>query len=93
MTGSDNFTGAEIEEVFKDALYKAFDVGEEVADTHVLEVLAEFIPFATSHEEDLKIMRRQAQGKLVMVSSQGDPVADVQKNMRKLSIAISNEDI
>jgi ATP-dependent 26S proteasome regulatory subunit len=92
VNGSDNFTGAEIEEVFKDSLYKAFDAGEEVADTHVLEVLAEFIPFATSHEEDLKIMRRQAQGKLVMVSSQGDPVADVQKNMRKLSIALDNDE-
>jgi SpoVK/Ycf46/Vps4 family AAA+-type ATPase len=91
VTGSDNFTGAEIEEVFKDALYKAFDAGEEINDSHVTEVLAEFIPFAVSHEEDLKVMRRQAQGKLVMVTSKGDPIADVQKNMRKLSIAIGND--
>jgi SpoVK/Ycf46/Vps4 family AAA+-type ATPase len=92
VNGAENFTGAEIEEVFKDALYKAFDNKEEVADNHVLEVLAEFIPFAVSHEEDLKMMRRQAQGKLVMVTSKGDPVADVQKTMRKLSIAIGNEE-
>ena len=92
VTGSDNFTGAEIEEVFKDALYKAFDAGEEINDSHVMEVLAEFIPFAVSHEEDLKVMRRQAQGKLVMVTSKGDPIADVQKNMRKLSIAIGNDE-
>lgn len=91
VAGSDNFTGAEIEEVFKDALYKAFDAGEEINDGHVTEVLSEFIPFAVSHEEDLKIMRRQAQGKLVMVTSKGDPIADVQKNMRKLSIAIGND--
>lgn len=91
VNGAEDFTGAEIEEVFKDALYKAFDAGEDVNDSHVMEVLAEFIPFAVSHEEDLKIMRRQAQGKLVMVTTKGDPIADVEKNMRKLSIAIGNE--
>jgi AAA+ superfamily predicted ATPase len=92
VNGSENFTGAEIEEVFKDALYKAFDAGEEINDSHVMEVLSEFIPFAVSHEEDLKTMRKQAQGKLVMVNSKGDPIADVQKNMRKLSIAIGVEE-
>lgn len=91
VAGSENFTGAEIEEVFKDAMYKAFDNNEEVNDNYVMEVLGEFIPFAVSHEDDLKQMRRQAQGKLVMVTSKGDPIADVQKNMRKLSIAIGND--
>jgi SpoVK/Ycf46/Vps4 family AAA+-type ATPase len=90
--GAANFTGAEIEEVFKDAMYKAFDAGNEVSDSYVTEALAEFIPFAVSHEDDLKLMRRQAQGKLVMITSKGDPIADVQKNMRKLSIAIGDED-
>jgi AAA+ superfamily predicted ATPase len=92
VNGSEGFTGAEIEEVFKDALYKAFDAGEEINDSHVTDVLAEFIPFSVSHEEDLKIMRKQAQGKLVMVTSKGDPIADVEKNMRKLSIAIGHEE-
>jgi hypothetical protein len=36
-------------------------------------------------------MRKQAQGKLVMITTQGDPIEDVQKNMRKLSIAIGND--
>lgn len=92
VNGSEGFTGAEIEEVFKDALYKAFDAGKEVNDGYLTEVLAEFIPFSVSHEEDLKQMRKQAQGKLVMVTSKGDPIADVQKNMRKLSIAIGNDE-
>jgi SpoVK/Ycf46/Vps4 family AAA+-type ATPase len=91
VAGSENFTGAEIEEVFKDAMFKAFDSGEEVADHHVMAVLAEFIPFAVSHENDLQLMRMQAQGKLVMVTSEGDPIADVEKNMRRLSIAINND--
>lgn len=91
VTGSKQFTGAEIEEVFKDAMYKAFDLGEEVNDSHITEGLAEFIPFAKSHKEDLETMRQQAQGKLMMVTSKGDPIADVQKNMRKLSIAIGEE--
>lgn len=88
VTATENFTGAEIEEVFKDAMYKAFDAGQEVSDDHIKEVLADFIPFATSHEADLRVMRQQAQGKLVMVNQQGDTIADVQKNMRKLSIEI-----
>lgn len=87
-----NFTGAEIEEVFKDAMYKAFNDDKEVNDSYVIEALAEFIPFAVSHEEDLKLMRRQAQGKLVMITAKGDPIADVQKNMRKLSIAIGSDE-
>jgi hypothetical protein len=91
VNGSEGFTGAEIEEVFKDALYKSFDAGRDVSDGCLTEVLAEFIPFSISHEEDLKLMRKQAQGKLVMINNQGDPIVDVQKNMRKLSIAIGNE--
>jgi ATP-dependent 26S proteasome regulatory subunit len=91
VNGSEGFTGAEIEEVFKDALYKSFDAGRDVSDGCLTEVLAEFIPFSISHEEDLKLMRKQAQGKLVMINNQGDPIADVQKNMRKLSIAIGND--
>lgn len=92
VVGSESFTGAEIEEVFKDAMYKAFDQGDDVTDSHIMDVLSEFIPFAISHEDDLKEMRSQAQGKLVMVTQKGDPIADVQKNMRKLSIAIGKED-
>jgi SpoVK/Ycf46/Vps4 family AAA+-type ATPase len=91
VNGSEGFTGAEIEEVFKDAMYKAFSAGQEVKDSYLTDVLAEFIPFSVSHEEDLKTMRKQAQGKLVMITTQGDPIADVQKNMRKLSIAIGND--
>lgn len=85
---TEDFTGAEIEEVFKDAMYKAFDAGEEVSDSDVFKVVEEFIPFAVSHEMDLDIMRQQAQGKLVMISSAGEPVSDVVKNTRKLSISI-----
>ena len=91
VAGSDLYTGAEIEEVFKDAMYKAFDKNEEVNDSHVTDVLAEFIPFAKSHQEDLERMREQAEGKLVMVNEQGDPVADATKNMRKINMAIGIE--
>jgi SpoVK/Ycf46/Vps4 family AAA+-type ATPase len=89
--GTDGYTGAEIEEVFKDALYRAYNLGEEINDKHVVEVMSEFIPFSVSHQEDLNKLRKQVQGKLVMINSKGDPIADVQKNMRKLSIAIGEE--
>jgi SpoVK/Ycf46/Vps4 family AAA+-type ATPase len=90
-SGTKGYTGAEIEEVFKDALYRAFNNGQEINDSHLEDVLAEFIPFSESHQEDLEAMRHMAQGKLVMVTSEGDPIADVQKNMRKLSIALGGE--
>ena len=89
VNASDKYTGAEIDEVFKDAMYKAFnDGGREITDNDVTEALSESIPFAESHEADLAQMRKQAQGKLVMINSEGSPVADVEKNMRKLSIEI-----
>jgi SpoVK/Ycf46/Vps4 family AAA+-type ATPase len=84
---SDEFTGAEIEDVVKSALFRAFDVGEEVSDKDVLAELAEFIPFAHSHEEDLQTMRKQARGKLVMLNDQGE-TQTIENAMRKLSISM-----
>jgi ATP-dependent 26S proteasome regulatory subunit len=82
---SEDYTGAEIEEIFKSALFRAFDRGEEVHDGHVIEEFELFIPFAISHAEDLQIMRDQAQGKLVMLSSEGE-TEKVEDGIRKLRI-------
>ena len=86
--GAFNFTGAEIEEAFKDAMFKAFSTGKEVHDEHIKQTLAESIPFAVSHKEDLERMRSKAAGKLVMVSDEGNPVTEVEQTMRRLSIDI-----
>jgi len=39
-------TGSEIENVFADALFKAFEAGKEPTDLTVAEVLTEFVPLS-----------------------------------------------
>lgn len=87
VRSTDTFTGAEIEEVFKDALFTAFSEGVEVADAHISTVLAAFIPFAASHSEDLDMMRKRAKGRLVMVSSEGQ-AESFEETMRQLKISL-----
>lgn len=82
---SEDFTGAEIEDVFKSAMFRAFEKDKEVTTADVLQEIKELIPFADSHAEDLQIMRTQAKGKLVMLTSTGE-TEQVDNAMRKLSI-------
>jgi SpoVK/Ycf46/Vps4 family AAA+-type ATPase len=82
---AEDYTGAEIEEVVKSALFRAFDRGEELDDTVLREEIDEFIPFAVSHTEDLQTMRNQAKGKLVMLTDDGE-TETIENGMRKLSI-------
>jgi len=88
VTESDELTGAEIEDVIKSSLFRAFEQGREISDKDVLEELAEFIPFAHSHEEDLQTMRKQARGKLVMLDDKGG-TQTIESAMRKLSIDLA----
>jgi SpoVK/Ycf46/Vps4 family AAA+-type ATPase len=43
---TDGLTGSEIENVFVDALFKAFETGKEPTDLTVAEVLTEFVPLS-----------------------------------------------
>lgn len=88
VTESDELTGAEIEDVIKSSLFRAFEQGREISDKDVLEELTEFIPFAHSHEEDLQTMRKQARGKLVMLDDKGG-TQTIESAMRKLSIDLA----
>jgi AAA+ superfamily predicted ATPase len=83
-----DYTGAELEEVVKSALFRAFDQGEEITEKHIRAELKIFIPFAVSHPEDLQKMRSQAKGKLVMLSEEGE-VDPVENMMRKMRIDIA----
>ena len=85
---ADEFTGAEIEDVIKSAMFRAFDQDKEVSNNEILEEIAEFIPFAHSHEEDLQTMRKQARGKLVMLNDEGE-TQTIETAMRKLSIDLA----
>lgn len=61
---SDKFTGSEIEEVFKSAMFYAFDKGKEVDDDHVVSQLADITPQAITNASQLDKMRAEAKGKL-----------------------------
>ena len=80
-----DFTGAEIEEVFKDSLFKAFSLDREITVVDIKSTIKEFIPFSKSNADDLQKMRESAKGKLVIASS---PVKEKPqaKAIRKLSI-------
>lgn len=88
VRSTDTFTGAEIEEVFKDSMFNAFSEGKEVKDEHIINTLGSFIPFAASHAEDLDVMRKRARGKLVMVTTEGQ-AESFEETMRQLKIDIS----
>jgi AAA+ superfamily predicted ATPase len=82
---TEDYTGAEIEELFKSALFNAYNEQEEITDRHILAEAELFIPFAKSHVEDLETMRMQAQGKLVMLSETGE-AEKVEDGVRRLRI-------
>ena len=84
---TEGFTGAEIDELVKSALFNAFDVGEEIADSHIEHEIDLFIPFSVSHAEELQLMRAQAEGKLVMLSDDGE-TEKAEDGIRKLRIGI-----
>jgi len=87
VDNTQDFTGAEIEEVVKSALFRAFDNDSEITDKHIMEEIRTFIPFANSHEEELQKMRKQARGKLVVLSDEGE-TQTMDNALRKLSIAM-----
>jgi ATP-dependent 26S proteasome regulatory subunit len=88
VDAAEEFTGAEIEEVIKSALFRAFDNGLEISDKDIMQEITDFIPFAKSHEEELHQMRLQARGKLVVLSEQGE-TQTIDNALRKLSIELN----
>lgn len=88
VAATEEFTGAEIEDVVKSALFRAFDNGAEISDKEIMEEINEFIPFAKSHEDELNQMRLQARGKLVVLSEEGE-TQTVDNALRKLSINLN----
>jgi len=84
---AEGYTGAEIEEIVKSALFAAFNNDLEISDKDILKEINDFIPFAKSHEEELRKMRQQARGKLIVLSEEGE-TQTMDSAMRKLSIAL-----
>ncbi|MBT3381906.1 MAG: AAA family ATPase, partial [Lentisphaerae bacterium] len=62
-TGSDGFTGSEIEQAFVDALYTAFAGGREPTGEDVTEALSSTVPLSRLMADQLDGLRRWAQGR------------------------------
>lgn len=67
-----NFTGAEIENAVKSALYMAFDEkrGLDVDDLYT--VVGNTVPLATTMAEKIKAIKRWADGRAIRASDEGD---------------------
>ena len=66
---AEKFTGAEIDNVFKDAMFRAFNEGKEVNEDHVLEEIELVTPQAVINEDKINAMRNQVDGRLRVAST------------------------
>jgi SpoVK/Ycf46/Vps4 family AAA+-type ATPase len=60
---TEGLTGSEIENVFVDALFKAFEAGQEPTDLTVATVLGEFVPLSKLMAEQMNGLRNWAKGR------------------------------
>ena len=63
------FSGAEIEEAIKEALFRAFDEGKEITTDHIIEAMKKTYPISKTMKENISDMRRWAKARAVLASS------------------------
>ena len=63
------FSGAEIEEAIKEALFRAFDEDKEVTTEHIIEAMKRTYPISKTMKENISGMRRWAKARAVLASS------------------------
>lgn len=71
---ADKFTGAEIDNVFKDAMFRAFAEEQEVNIEHVMAEIDQVTPQAIVNEDKITAMREQVDGRLRLASSYSNVV-------------------
>ncbi len=76
---TEGLTGSEIEQVFIEALYMAFDADQEPTDLTIAQVLTEFVPLSKLMAEQITGLRNWAKGRARLATS---PV--VSRGLRKL---------
>jgi SpoVK/Ycf46/Vps4 family AAA+-type ATPase len=64
VKASDGFTGSEIDNLFKDAMFNAFAQGQEVNGKHLITEIADLTPQSVINEEAIDAMRSKVKGKL-----------------------------
>lgn len=67
---SQGFTGAELEEAIKEAMFIAYDDGRDLCTEHIQTALSETLPLSKTMSEMIKQTRNWAKGRAVMASSQ-----------------------
>jgi hypothetical protein len=77
---TEGFTGSEIEAVFVEALYQAFDAGKEPTDLSIAGTLAEFVPLSKTMAEQIGGLRQWAKGRARMATT-----PPVESNLRRLA--------
>jgi len=76
----ESFTGSEIEQVFIEALYRAFEEEQEPTDLTIGEVLVDFVPLSKLMGESMTALRTWAKGRARPATT---PVAE--RNTRKIA--------
>lgn len=78
---TDGLTGGEIENVFIEALYAAFDDDNEPTDLTVAEVLTEFVPLSKLMAEQITGLRNWAKGRARLATSE-----QAEQKLRKIGV-------
>lgn len=65
---SKGFSGAELEEVVKEALFQAYDEEKEVTDEHIADAITKTFPLSRTMHETIEKMRKWAKSRAVSAS-------------------------
>jgi hypothetical protein len=79
---TDGLTGSELETVFVDALFQAFDVGKEPTDLTIAQGLVDLVPLSKLMAEQIAGLRSWAQGRARLATS----VQSSEPNLRKIAV-------
>jgi SpoVK/Ycf46/Vps4 family AAA+-type ATPase len=79
---TDGLTGSEIENVFIDALFLAFDAEKEPTDLDIARVLTEFVPLSKLMAEQIMGLRNWAKGRARVATSMGSS----ERKLRKMVV-------
>ena len=77
---TEGLTGSEIEAVFVDALYRAFDEDQEPTDLTIAEVLTDFVPLSKTMADQITGLRSWAKGRARFATS-----PQTERRLRKLA--------
>jgi len=77
---SKGFSGAELEEVVKEALFSAYDKEKEINDDDILEAIKNTYPLSATMHETIDKMRAWAKSRAVCASAEEAEKLDSEKN-------------